>query len=52
MNKEEIKERESKLLEMTGRFCLQKLDNDYFQLSEKLIKKWSEKEMFHLKEVN
>ena len=43
MNKKEIKERENKLLEMTGMFCSQKLDEDYFQLTEKLIKKMGRK---------
>ncbi len=43
MDKKEIKEREKKLLEMTGMFCSQKLDDDYFRLSEKLIKKMGRK---------
>lgn len=43
MDKKEIKERENKLLELTGIFCSQKLDDDYFQLSEKLIKKMGRK---------
>ena len=43
MTKQEIKERENKLLEMTGIFCSQKLDDDYFQLCEKLIKKLGRK---------
>ncbi|HHG83700.1 MAG TPA: hypothetical protein ENJ82_03035 [Bacteroidetes bacterium] len=43
MNKQELKEREKKLLEMTGMFCSQKLDEDYFQLCEKLIKKMGRK---------
>jgi len=43
MDKKEIKERENKLLEMTGLFCSQKLDEDYFQLTEKLIKKMGRK---------
>lgn len=43
MDKEYIKERENKLLEMTGMFCSQKLDDNYFQLSEKLIKKMGRK---------
>ena len=43
MTKQEIKERENKLLEMTGVFCSQKLDDDYFQLCEKLIKKLGRK---------
>lgn len=43
MDKKELKEREKKLLEMTGMFCSQKLDDDYFQLTEKLIKKMGRK---------
>ena len=43
MTKQEIKERENKLLEMTGIFCSQKLDDDYFHLCEKLIKKLGRK---------
>jgi len=39
MTKQEIKEKEEKLLEMTRAFCVQKLDNDYFKLCEELIKK-------------
>jgi len=43
MTKQEIKQREEKLLEMTGAFCAQKLDKDYYQLCEKLIKKLGRK---------
>ncbi len=43
MTKQEIKQKEEKLLEMTGTFCTQKLDGDYFQLCEKLIKKLGRK---------
>lgn len=43
MTKEEIKEREKTLLELTGTFCTQNLDDDYFQLCEKLIKKLGRK---------
>jgi len=43
MDKEELKEREKNLLEMTGVFCSQKLDDEYFRLSEKLIKKMGRK---------
>ena len=39
MTREEIKTREKQLLELTGKFCTQKLDNDYHQLCEKLILK-------------
>ena len=31
MNKEEIKKRETKLLELTGTICAQKLNDEYFQ---------------------
>jgi len=43
MTKEEIKKREKKLLELTGTFCSMKLDDDYLQLCEKLIKKLGRK---------
>jgi len=43
MNKDEIKKREKKLLELTGTFCEQHLDNDYAQLCDKLIKKLGRK---------
>ncbi len=43
MTKQEIKQKEAKLLEMTRTFCAQKLDDDYFQLCEKLIKKLGRK---------
>ncbi len=43
MTKQEIKQKEQKLLEMTGTFCAQKLDDDYYQLCEKLIKKLGRK---------
>jgi len=43
MNKEEIKNKEKKLLELTGSFCTQKLDDDYYQLCEKLILKLGRK---------
>jgi len=43
MDKKEIKEREKKLLEMTAAFCSQKLDDNYLQLSEKLVKKMGRK---------
>lgn len=39
MTKQEIKERQEKLLELTGVFCSQKLDEDYAALCEKLILK-------------
>lgn len=43
MTKEEIKNKEKKLLELTGSFCAQKLDDDYYQLCEKLILKLGRK---------
>ncbi len=43
MTRQEIKQKEEKLVEMTGIFCAQKLDGDYFQLCEKLIKKLGRK---------
>ena len=43
MNKNEIKQREKALLELTGAFCAQKLDGQYFELCEKLIKKMGRK---------
>ncbi|MFO7897160.1 MAG: DUF6398 domain-containing protein [Candidatus Cloacimonadales bacterium] len=43
MNKKEIKLKEEKLLEMTGEFCVQKLDDDYSHLCEKLVKKLGKK---------
>lgn len=43
MTKEEIKEIEKKLIEMTNEFCTQKLDDEYRQLCEKLIKKLGRK---------
>ncbi|HET8837993.1 MAG TPA: DUF6398 domain-containing protein [Flavobacteriaceae bacterium] len=41
--KQQIKERENTLLEMTGACCAQHLNDDYFQLCEKLIKKMGRK---------
>ena len=43
MTKEEIKQIETKLLELTAGFCSQKLDDDYAQLCEKLILKMGRK---------
>ncbi|MGV8136825.1 MAG: DUF6398 domain-containing protein [Mangrovibacterium sp.] len=43
MTKQEIKEKEEKLLEMTSAFCAQKLNNEYALLCEKLIKKLGRK---------
>lgn len=43
MTRQEIKQKEAKLIEMTSVFCSQKLDDDYLQLCEKLIKKLGRK---------
>ncbi len=43
MTKEEIKNKEKKLLELTGSFCTKKLDDEYHQLCEKLILKLGRK---------
>ena len=43
MTKEDIKDREKKLTELTETFCTQKLDDEYSRLCKKLIKKLSRK---------
>jgi len=43
MTKQEIKELEEKLIELTQIFCDQKLDSDYKRLCEKLIRKLGRK---------
>ncbi|MDX9696491.1 MAG: DUF6398 domain-containing protein [Bacteroidales bacterium] len=43
MTKQEIKQKEEKLLEITGTFCSLQLDDEYSQLCEKLIKKLGRK---------
>lgn len=43
MTNQEIKQKEEKLLEMTRAFCAQKIDDEFFQLCEKLIKKLGRK---------
>ena len=43
MTKEEIKNRERRLIDLTGVFCVQKLNDDYHQLCEKLILKLGRK---------
>lgn len=43
MTKDGIKQREKTLLELTGAFCAKKLDDQYFELCEKLIKKMGRK---------
>ena len=43
MTKEEIKNKEKKLLELIGSFCDQNLDDDYYQLCQKLVLKLGRK---------
>ncbi len=43
MTKEEIKNREKQIIELACSFCAQKLDDDYFQLCEKLVLKLGRK---------
>lgn len=43
MDKEKIQKKQQQILDLTGSFCIQKLDDDYFQLTEKLIKKLGRK---------
>lgn len=43
MDKQEINEKETKLLQITAAFFAQKLDEEYFVLCEKLIKKMGRK---------
>lgn len=43
MTKNEIKKREAELIDLTGTFCSEKLDANYAQLCEKLIKKMGRK---------
>jgi hypothetical protein len=43
MTKKEIKNKEKKLLELTGSFCDQNLDDDYYQLCQKLVLKLGRK---------
>ncbi len=43
MTKQEIKQKEEQLIEMTRAFCAQKLNNEYSQLCEKLVKKLGRK---------
>lgn len=43
MTKDEIKKKEKELLELTGAFCAQKLNDEYFELCERLIKKMGRK---------
>lgn len=43
MTKQEIKEKEEKLIKMTGTFCVERLDDEYAELCEKLIKKLGRK---------
>lgn len=43
MTKQEIKQKEENLIEMIKAFCAQKLNNEYSQLCEKLVKKLGRK---------
>lgn len=43
MTKDEIKLKEKQLLELTGIFCAQNLNDEYYELCEKLIKKMGRK---------
>lgn len=43
MTKEEIKNREKQLLDLTSTFCSQNLNDEYYQLCEKLILKMGRK---------
>lgn len=43
MTKEQVKEKEKQLLEITRAFCAQKLNDEYFVLCENLIKKMGRK---------
>jgi len=43
MTKDQIKQREKELLQLTSAFCIQKLNQEYFELCEKLIKKMGRK---------
>lgn len=43
MSKEEIKAKEAKLMEMTADFCTQKINREYQELCEKLIRKMGRK---------
>ena len=43
MTKTDIKLKEKQLLELTGAFCIQHLNEEYFELCEKLIKKMGRK---------
>lgn len=43
MDKNQIKQKQKELLELTGAFCSQKLNQEYFELCEKLIKKMGRK---------
>ncbi|WP_335966844.1 DUF6398 domain-containing protein [Galbibacter sp. PAP.153] len=43
MTKEQVKERQKQLLELTGTFCAKKLNEEYAELCQKLIKKMGRK---------
>ena len=42
-SKEDLKEKKQALLDLVGSFCAQELDDDYYQLCEKLVKKLGRK---------
>ena len=43
MEKQQIEERKQKILEIIKEFCTEKLDNEYFELSERLVQKLGRK---------
>ncbi len=43
MEKEKIKERQEQILDLVREFCSKKLDDDYFEICERLIKKLGRK---------
>lgn len=43
MSKEDIKQKQKKLIGIVGTFCMEKLNEDYFELCEKLILKMGRK---------
>ncbi len=43
VDKQQIKEQKQKILDLTGAFCIKKLDEEYFELAERLIQKLGRK---------
>jgi hypothetical protein len=43
MNKENLKQRQNNILELVREFCSKKLDEEYFELSERLVQKLGRK---------